>query len=475
MRKASMQAVVVCSVLTLTVGTANATYFSNMFTPSEEVIDSGNPQPWGAAEEVRIGASNFVGGPGNWDGNMRVDNTAAPVTSGRLYVGFSGVSNSGKLIIDGASWTAGGGAGVLHLGQNASNGAGGDELSVLEVKNGATLIVDGTEMGQSGGGILIIDGIGTSFSTGSGHYGGNGPGNTTVTLSGGATALTGFTSMGVSGGSGHTTINVEGAGSLWTGHTFYMGGAARSASLNITGGATVLADNFFLSQGTEFCDVTIRGASSSLSATHEVNIGEVGPGQFTVDEGGMFTHTANPGNLANNTIEVSNSGTLIFGLGNGSKIATTGNAVLDDGATIGATADGGFTPVEGVPYDLITSDLGVSANPTNLVLDLSALDGNSAAAGFLSLNGGGTVLQLTLTDTGQGGTTLTQVDNVNVTFFDFNSVLGFEYDLESSTNMADWVFTGLIVTGDGGTMSVFDPMGTDTNKSYRLSISGTGP
>ena len=67
---------------------------------------------------------------------------------------------------------------------------------------------------------------------------------------------------------------------------------------------------------------------------------------------------------------------------------------------------------------------------------------------------------------------MTQVDNVNAVFFDFNSVSGFEYDLESSTNMADWVFTGLIVTGDGGTMSVFDPTGTDTNKSYRLSITG---
>ena len=47
-----------------------------------------------------------------------------------------------------------------------------------------------------------------------------------------------------------------------------------------------------------------------------------------------------------------------------------------------------------------------------------------------------------------------------------------EYGVECSTGGTNWVFTGLTVTGDGRTMSVFDPTGTDTNKSYRLVISG---
>ena len=68
--------------------------------------------------------------------------------------------------------------------------------------------------------------------------------------------------------------------------------------------------------------------------------------------------------------------------------------------------------------------------------------------------------------------TLTQVDNVNSTFFTFDSSQGVEYGVECSTGGTNWVFTGLTVTGDGGTMSVFDPTGTDTNKSYRLVISG---
>ena len=67
---------------------------------------------------------------------------------------------------------------------------------------------------------------------------------------------------------------------------------------------------------------------------------------------------------------------------------------------------------------------------------------------------------------------MTQVDNVNSTLFEFDSGQGVEYGVESSTDGSNWVFTGLTVTGIGGTMSVFDPTGTDTNKSYRLVIAG---
>ena len=468
MRKAILQAVVVCMVLAVTMSSANATWYGANY-PVDVIINAGNPQPWTADEIVYNGSANKVNGPGFWDNTIIVESTAAPVTSGRLYVGATGGNLSGKLIIDGSSWTA---SSVLHLGQNASNGANGDELSVVEIKNGGSLIVAGTEMGKNGGGRLIIDG--GTFSTGSGHFSGSGPGNTSVTVRNGGTGTSGFTSLGEQGGSGTSTLNVEGPGSLWTGHTFYMGGATRSASLNITDGGTVLADHFFCSQGTELCDVTISGAGSSLNAGYNVLIGEVGPGQVTIEEGGMFT-ISNLGIAGGAAVDVMSTATLIFGIGNGSKISVTGNknATIHDGATIGATPDSSFTPEVGLAYDLVTVEDGtLTVTPANLVLDLNALDGNSAAAGFLSLNGGGTALQLTLTDTGQGDTTLTQVDNVNAVFFDFNSVSGFEYDLESSTNMADWVFTGLIVTGDGGTMSVFDPTGTDTNRSYRLSITG---
>jgi T5SS/PEP-CTERM-associated repeat protein len=374
-------------------------------------------------------------------------------------VGFGGGLISGKVIIDGGTWTA---SSVLHM-----RGADGldTETNVVEVKNGGMLSVVGTQMAENGSGRLIIDG--GTFSTGSGWYGGIGSGDAEVTVRNGGTGDTGFTALGgaSAGGSGHSTLNVDGAGTLWTGHTFYSGGSARSGELNVTGGGTALADDFLCAQGAATCDVTISGAGSSVSAGHDVLIGEVGPAQVTLDEGGMFT----VGNLGTG-LDVSNTGTLVFGLGNGSKIACTANAVIDDGATIVAKLDSGFTPSVGVPYDLVTSSTAVIANPNNLVLDLSAI--GATAAGSLALNPGSTALQLTLSDTGQEQPELTVVENVDSIYFDFDSTPGMEYSVESSTNLDTWVFTGLIVTGDGGTMSVFEPAGTEPDKAYRLAITG---
>ena len=457
MRTVPMQAMVVCLVLAVTTGAANALWNENNY-PTDLVVNAGSPQPWGAAEEVRVATVNLVNGAGVWDSTVLVESNGV-VTSGRLWVGFGGGLVSGRLIVDGGTWTS---SSVLHM-----RGADGldTETNVVEVKNGGTLNVVGTEMAENGSARLIIDG--GTFSTGSGWYGDIGTGDAEVTIRNGGTGDTGFTALGGStaGGSGHSTLNVDGAGTLWTGHSFYIGGSARSGSLNVTGGGTALADNFYCAQGAAPCDVTISGAGSSLDATHTVFIGEAGPAQVTLDEGGMFTI----GNLGAG-LDVSGTGTLVFGLGNGSKMASAGNAVIDDGATIVVKLDSGFTPTEGVPYDLVTASIAVNADPNNLVLDVSAI--GATAAGFLALNPGGTSLQLTLTDTGQEQPELTRIDNVDAVAFDFASVLGVEYSIEVTTNMADWVFTGLIVTGDGGTMSVFDPTGTDTGKFYRLAFTG---
>jgi len=362
MRKASIQIVATCMVLAVTMGTADAIYFSNMFTPAEELINGA--QPWGAAEEVRIGSSNFINGPGNFDGNMRVVPSAGAVTSGRLYVGFSGALNSGNLIIDGTSWT---GSSVLHLGQNASNGAGGDELSVVEIINGGSLIVSGTEMGQNGGGRLIVDN--STFSTGSGHFSGNGPGNTFVTIRNGSTAGAGFTSLGLSGGSGTSTLNVEGAGSVYNGAAFYLGGGSRDAFVNVTGGGTANSDNFFCSfSAGGGCDVLISGVGSLITGSHNLDIGLNGPATMTLEEGGLFTHNGLPANPGRD-VDVASAATLNFGIGNGSKIGTVADATIADGATVGVKFDSGFLPTPGAFYDLVTVGGTFTINPGALLLD----------------------------------------------------------------------------------------------------------
>ena len=351
--------------------------------PNDLVINGGNPQPWASADNVFFGSVNKVDGAGVWDGTVIVESTGV-VTSDRIWVGSGSPQTSGRVIVDGGTWTS---SSVLHLGIQGPDGSGPDEVSLVEIKNGGTLNINGLEVAENGDARLIVDNA-TLSNVGAGWIGLAGAGDAEVTIRNGGTGDSGFTSLGGAGGTGHSTLNVEGAGSLWTGHSIYMGGSTRTASLNITAGGSVLAEHFYCAQGNAACDVTISGAGSSLDATHDVFIGQVGPAVVTLDEGGIFT----VGNLGAG-LDVSNTGTLVFGIGNGSKIACTTSAVIDNGATIVVKLDNGFTPTLGVPHDLITASAGLSADINNLVLDISAI-----GAGYTAeLSKTASALQVTLT------------------------------------------------------------------------------
>ena len=363
-------------------GPPGGTYDGNNY-PNDLVINAGNPQPWASADKVFFGSANMVDGAGAWDGTVIVESTGV-VTSDRIWVGSGSAQTSGRLIVDGGTWTS---SSVLHLGIQGPDGSNADEVSLVEIKNGGTLSINGLEMADQGDGRLIVDNA-TLSNVGAGWIGLAGAGDAEVTIRNGGAGDSGFTSLGGAGGTGHSTLNVEGAGSLWTGHTIYMGGSTRTASLNITGGGSVLAENFYCAQGAALCEVTIRGAGSSLDATHTVEIGQAGPAVVTLDEGGVFT----VGNLGAG-LDVSSTGTLVFGIGNGSKITCTTSAVIDNGATIVVKLDSGFTPTMGVPHDLVTASAGLSADITNLVLDIGAI-----GAGYTAeLSKTAAALQITLT------------------------------------------------------------------------------
>ena len=386
MRRTIMRGVVAGLALAATTRVADAHYYANNH-PVDLVINAANPQPWTSPEWVYIGSANLVDGVGVWDGTIIVESNGV-VTSDRIWVGAASPQTSGRLIVDGGTWTS---ASVLHLAVWGPDGLGVDEASLVEINNGGTLSLNGLEIAQNSGalGSLIIDDA-TLTNVGAGHLG-TGTGDAEVTIRNGGTGNSGFTAM--EAGSGHSNLSVDGAGSQWEGHSFYMGGNARTASLNITGGATVLADHFYCARGTALCEVTISGAGSSLAPGYDVFIGEVGPARITVEEGGIFS----VGNLGAG-LDVSNTGTLIFRVGNGSRIACAGNAVIDDGATIVVKLDSGFTPTLGVPYDLITASVALTADINNLVLDVSAI-----VAGYTAeLSATSTALQIMFTGPPRG-------------------------------------------------------------------------
>jgi T5SS/PEP-CTERM-associated repeat protein len=453
MRKPVTQAVVLCIVLAVTMCVANANYSANNY-PVDLVINAASPQPWASSAWVYMGSANRVNGAGAWDGTIIVESNGV-VTSDRIWVGSGSSTTSGRLIVDGGTWTA---TSVLHLGIRGPDGLGDDEVNVVEIKNGGMLSINGLEMADNGYGRLIVDNA-TLNNVGAGWIGGAGAGDAEVTIRNGGTGDSGFTALNADG-SGHSTLNVDGVGSLWNGHSFYLGGNARTSSLNITGGGTVLADNFYCSQGTAPCDVTISGAGSLLDATHDVFIGQVGPAIVSIEEGGNIE--------ADGNVTVYNNGTLVFGLGHHARLHSTSLVTLNDGATIAITLDGGFVPLSGVPYNLITTtSASVIADPANLVLDLSAVA--AEATGFLGLNPAGSALQLTFIDI-EPPPLFSHVEMVSTAFLEFNSPPGVSFDLEASTDGTNYGFTGLTLIGNGDTMRAFDPAGFSTQKQYRLSL-----
>ena len=449
-----MRAVVVCVVAAATMRVAGASYFANNY-PVDLVIDAGNPQPWASSQWVYMGSANVVDGAGAWDGTILVQSNGV-VGSDRIWIGTGNPQTSGRLIVDGGMWTS---SSVLHLAVRGPDGGGPDEVNLVEIRNGGVLSINGLEMADQGYGRLIVDNA-TLSNAGAGWIGRDGDGDAEVTIRNGGTGDSGFTALN-SDGSGHSTLNVDGPGSLWDGHSFYLGGNARTSSLNITGGGTVLAENFHCSQGTAPCDVTISGAGSLLDATHDVFVGQVGPAIISIEEGGNIEVDGN--------ITVYDNATLVFGLGHHARIHSDALVTLNDGATIAVTLDGGFVPFSGVAYNLITtSSASVIADPANLVLDLSAVSPD--ATGFLGVNPGGSALQFTFIDTGQPPPLVTHVERVRTAFIEFSGLPGVPYNLEESTDGTNYTSTGLSLIGNGDSMLLFDPAGFSTQKQYRVSI-----
>jgi len=500
MKKAILQAAVVCVVLAATRDIANAvTVFLN--GTNEFEVTGVMTQTWAAADDLNIGSVNHTQGAGTWDGVLRV-HSGGTATCGVIFMTNGGDLTAGKIIVDGAGSTMTAN-GKVFLAMNSAPGIyrdpfdaalSLDEPCLLEITNGGKFFAntDNTSIGNGQGGtngpswgVMTVDGGGSEFVGTAGiRIGEGGSGTVTITNTGKVTAG-GVCNIGLNefGVTNETVgiLNVDGAGSEFNSSQLNMGSPYSESFLNVTGGgkvsASIMQIAFVAGLGSATsgdCEILVTGAGSlvdiSQSGGDSMHIGGTlvgGPldsAQVTLQEGGRIE--------AEGLVTIYDSATMVFGLGNGPGLHTDGQVFVHpaDNPAIVITPDAGFLGALGVPYDLITASGGVDADPGNMVLDLSALDVDSTAAGSLALNGGGTALQLTLTNTGREQPALVQVDDVNATAFDFDSVLDFEYGVEWSTNMVDWVFNGMTVIGNGGAMSVFDPTGTGTDRSYRLAI-----
>jgi len=386
MRKATLQTIIMCVVLAATASLVNAAnYFENNY-PTDLTITAASPQPWATADTVFIGSANLVNGVGAWDSTVIVASDGV-VTAARAYLGSGTVQTSGRLTINGGSWTN-----TLPFHVGAGGGDGGvNEPSTINVNSGGSLRCPGLDVGQNGTAFITIDDATLNVNGGAVRIPQTGTGNGTLIFTNGAYGTTGGTDMTRgTGASSSSTLIVD--GSTYTGHTFYMGAATCSADLTIRAGSSVTHDSFYCANAAganSDCTVTISGAGSSLSGNYEVTIGGTagsagGDARVTVEEGGVWTM----GDLGGaTTMKIWPTATLVFGLGNGSVISSDKNVTIDDGANIEVEADSAHTPVANSPYDLVTTTDTLTVTPANLTLT------TSIGGGFLQVDGTGKKLQ----------------------------------------------------------------------------------
>ncbi len=180
--------------------------------------------------------SGYVGKTSN--GTLTID-YGSSMQSGYGYIGYnSGVSGEATIDGNGSTWTSGN----LSVGYYGSG--------TLSISGGAAAVSNGeTDIGWFSGstGEATVDGIGSTWTSNvSGFYVGNfGSGELAVT--GGATVHTISSSIGYnSGSSGVATV--DGNGSTWTNNMSLNVGYSGAGTLNITNGGAVSANDTYVAR-----------------------------------------------------------------------------------------------------------------------------------------------------------------------------------------------------------------------------------
>lgn len=181
----------------------------------------------------------------------------------------------GKLVLDG-------------IGTSLSNGTGSDigrsGLGTLEIKNGATFSEAGAYLGANAGssGIATISGNGSLWNNASIlRVGSSGTGVLSVLNGGRVTSSEGRISE-LSGSSG--SVTVDGAGSTWTNSAAILIGA--NGTLSLANGGKVNSQSATV-EGT----VAVSGAGSVWTSTSQITIGNNGSGALTIQNGGTVTNS----------------------------------------------------------------------------------------------------------------------------------------------------------------------------------------
>ncbi|NQU25691.1 MAG: PEP-CTERM sorting domain-containing protein [Candidatus Nealsonbacteria bacterium] len=195
--------------------------------------------------------------------------------SGRIGYGENA---TGLLTVDGvgSTWTAGSGIEVAFLGNGTLNITGGAAVSSLAGHLGARF---------GGTGKVTVDGAGSTWNSGGGIYVGH-YGDGTLNITNGATVF-GDWSNHIGTHSGSTgSVTIDGAGSMWSNGGVRVG-TWSDGTLDVTNGGALVTDGYTAigSGGNSTGHVTIDGVGSTWTHRERFHVGNSGNGTLSITAG----------------------------------------------------------------------------------------------------------------------------------------------------------------------------------------------
>lgn|GEM_PF-360490 len=369
----------------------------------------------GEGSEVSTSNAIYVGKEGSAALNIR--DGAAVRSAGWLYAADE-AGSSGDILVNGAGSLLSGGYGLtLALEGDAS----------LRITNGATVALNDnlwTSYGSGSTSTLLVDGSGSSLSTGDGSLLVGRAGASDMIISHGGQVRVGDAMVGTSRGA-TGSILVDGDGSLLIATGDFQVGDSGKGELTIRNGGQVSAASMKLSDAVISASdktsgkVTVDGQGSSLTITGEglLTVGGTGNGTLDIANGGHVTAgsldigSVLSGYVPTNALAVSGAGSMLdvkqdlrvgrgtngrLEISDGAKVVA-GNVIQGDGAFRSETFTGGIIEITGEGSQLTASNMDLRSQFTlaggaTVTADTVSFANAPSGADTAVIKGAGTLL-----------------------------------------------------------------------------------
>jgi T5SS/PEP-CTERM-associated repeat protein len=396
---------------------------------------AGNVHVSGAGAKWANSGQLLMGDTGEATGSLTID-SGGSVTSADGMIGNEGVFSTFAAAVGTVDVT---GAGSTWA-NSATLSVGRDGIGTLNIKNsGAVSNTTGyVAYGTDSKGDVTVSGSGSTWTnTGNLEVGRQGNGTLTINQGGKVTNVLGhvggtnFSQPGV----GNGAVTVSGTGSTWTSDINVDIGYLGTGTLTIENGGNVTNANGFLatfvgSTGT----ATVTGSGSTWTNTDSINIGNLGKGTLTIESGGSVTNTdghIGPSAGSTGTVFVRGAGSTWNMTGDLFLGAQgTGSLTVENGGQV-RSLSGNIARAGGTPYG--TGSVTVTGAGSKWTNTNELRVGNNGVGTLNIANGGSVANSDAYIATMPGSKGTVTIGGAGATWT-INGILNVAGDLNNSTN-----------------------------------------